>query len=125
MGKFIIKEVPCGLKFDLRAGNGEVIATSEVYKARAACCAGIKSVRKNAVRAQIEDQTVEGFEKTKNPKFEIYVDRAGEYRFRLRAPNGQTVAASESYTTKAACLNGVRSVQRNAPDASVSKEMDG
>lgn len=49
-------------------------------------------------------------------KFEIYTDKAGEYRFRLKASNGQTILASEGYKTKASCLNGVESVKKNAPN---------
>lgn len=119
MGKFVIKSVPSGIKFDLKAGNGEVIATSEVYKAKAACKAGVKSVAKNAPIAAVEDQTEEGFKKEKHPKFEVYQDNAGEFRFRLKATNGQKIAASEGYTTKASCLNGVESVKKNAADAEV------
>lgn len=124
MGKFVIKSVPSGLKFDLKAGNGEVIATSEVYKARAVCLAGIRSVRKNAAAAAIEDQTAEGFVRQKHPKFEVYQDRAGEFRFRLKAPNGQQIAASEGYATKAGCLNGIESVKRNAAGAQVTESSD-
>ena len=119
MGKFVIRSVPTGVKFDLRAGNGEVIATSEVYKAKAACRAGIRSVMKNAASAAIEDQTAANAVKEKNPKFEVYQDRAGEFRFRLKAPNGQQIAASEGYTTKAACLNGIESVKKNAASAPI------
>lgn len=53
--------------------------------------------------------------------FEIYKDGAGEYRFRLKACNGQVIAVSEGYTTKAACLNGVESVQRSTPGALVKE----
>lgn len=48
-------------------------------------------------------------------KFEIYTDKAGEYRFRLKAGNGETILASEGYKAKAGCLNGVESVKKNAP----------
>ena len=97
MGKFVIKTVKTGIKFDLKAGNGEVIATSEVYTTRAACLNGIESVRKNSTAAKLEDQTVEGFETVTNPKFEVYVDKAGEFRFRLKARNGEIIAVSEGY----------------------------
>lgn len=50
---------------------------------------------------------------TKTGKFEIYKDKAGEYRFRLKAVNGEIIAASEGYRTKKSCLNGIRSVKRN------------
>lgn len=52
-------------------------------------------------------------------KFEVYQDKAGKYRFRLKASNGQVIATGESYESKAACLKGVASVQKNAPDAAV------
>ena len=121
MGKFVMKETKNGVKFDLKAGNGEVIATSEVYSGDAACKKGIESVRKNAVEAKLEDQTVEGFATEKNPKFEVFKDKAGEYRFRLKARNGEIIATGEGYVAKASCLNGVDSVRRNAPDAPVTE----
>lgn len=122
MGKFVIKHTKTGVKFDLKAGNGETIATSEVYSSVDACKAGIESVRKNAPIAAVEDQTVEGFATEKNPKFEIYMDKAGEFRFRLTAKNGQTIAVSEGYKALASCKNGVESVKKNAPDAEIVEE---
>ena len=74
MGKFIVKATATGIKFDLKAGNGEVIATSEVYTTMKSCLNGVESVKKNAPVAAIEDQTVEGYETAKNPKFEVYLD---------------------------------------------------
>ncbi len=47
-------------------------------------------------------------------KFQVYKDKAGEFRFRLIATNGQTIAASEGYTTKASVMNGIESVKENA-----------
>lgn len=122
MGKFVVKKTNTGVKFDLKAGNGQVIATSEVYTSDAACKNGIASVQKNAPAAAIEDQTVEGYEVQKNPKFEIYTDKAGEFRFRLKATNGQVIAVSEGYTTMANCKNGVESVKKNAPEAEIVEE---
>lgn len=122
MGKFVIKTVKSGIKFNLKAGNGEIIATSEVYTTAAACKNGIESVRKNAALAKLEDQTVENFETVTNPKFEMYTDKAGEFRFRLKARNGEIIAASEGYKAKASCLNGIESVRKNAPEAEVVEE---
>ncbi|MBE5883568.1 MAG: DUF1508 domain-containing protein [Lachnospiraceae bacterium] len=122
MGKFVIKKTNTGVKFDLKASNGEVIATSEVYSSLDACKNGIASVQKNAPVAAVENQTVEGYATEKNPKFEIYQDKAGEYRFRLTATNGQTIAASEGYKAMAGCQNGVESVKKNAPDAEIVEE---
>ncbi|MBR6674160.1 MAG: YegP family protein [Mailhella sp.] len=119
MGKFAVKTVKTGIKFDLKAGNGEVIASSEVYSSDAACRKGIESVRRNAVEAKLEDQTVEDFAKVTHPKFELYVDKAGEFRFRLKAKNGEVIAVSEGYKSKSSCLNGIESVRKNAPDADI------
>ncbi len=122
MGKFVIRETNTGIKFDLKAGNGEVIATSEVYTTEAACRNGIESVMKNAPVAAVEDQTVEGYAAEKHPKFEVYEDKGGEFRFRLKATNGQIIAVSEGYTAKASCLNGVESVKKNAVDAEIVEQ---
>ena len=121
MGKFVIRTVNSGIKFDLKATNGQVIATSEVYTTAAACRNGIESVMKNAPIANVEDQTVEGYAAQKHPKFEIYADKAGEFRFRLKATNGQVIAVSEGYKAKASCLNGVESVKKNAPEAEITE----
>lgn len=51
-------------------------------------------------------------------KFEVYKDKAGEFRFRLNAGNGQNILGSEGYTSKSSCLNGVESVKKNAADDS-------
>ena len=121
MGKFVVKTTKTGYVFNLKAGNGEVIAVSEVYTSESACMKGIESVKKNSVAAKLEDQTVENFEKVTNPKFEVYTDKAGEYRFRLKARNGEIIATGEGYKAKASCLNGIDSIRRNAPEADVVK----
>lgn len=110
--------------FNLKAGNGEVIATSEIYTTEATCMKGVESVRKNAADAKLEDQTVAEVAAVTNPKFELYTDKAGEFRFRLKARNGEIIAVSEGYKAKASCLNGIDSVRRNAPDAAVEKPED-
>lgn len=119
MSKFVIRTVNTGVKFDLKASNGQVIATSEVYATEAACRNGVESVKKNAPIAKIENQTEAGYETVTNPKFEMYEDKGGEFRFRLKARNGEIIATSEGYTSKASCLNGIESVQKNAPEADV------
>lgn len=55
-------------------------------------------------------------------KFEVYKDKRGEFRWRLLANNNQVIATGEGYTTKAACLNGIESVQKNAPEATVDDQ---
>ncbi len=122
MGKFVIKQAKTGVKFDLKATNGQVIASSQVYKSLATCKKGIASVITNAPIAPIEDQTVEGFAAEKNPKFEVYTDKAGETRFRLKAKNGQVIAVSEGYKTMKNCMNGIASVKKNSVDAKIEQE---
>ena len=118
MGKFVVKQTNTGFKFDLKAGNGEVIATSEVYTTKDACLNGVNSVKNNCVGG-VEDQTVENVEAVKHPKFELYQDKAGEFRFRLKARNGEVIATSEGYKSKASSENGIESVKKNAPDAEI------
>ena len=113
MGKFVIKAAKKGVKFDLKAANGEVIVSSQVYASLASAKNGINSIKKNAPIAAVEDQTVSGFAHEHNPKFEVYADRKGEFRFRLKAANGQIIATGEGYKAKKSCLNGIASVRKN------------
>lgn len=122
MGKYVIKQTKTGIKFDLKAGNGEIIASSEVYTTEKACRQGIASVQKNAPIAPVEDQTVEGYATEKHPKFEIYTDKAGEFRFRLKARNGEIIAVSEGYKAISGCKNGIDSVKKNADSEIVMQE---
>ena len=55
-------------------------------------------------------------------KFELFVDKGGEYRFNLKAGNGQTIASSEGYSSKASAINGIESVKENAADAVVEDQ---
>ena len=73
MGKFVISQAKNGVKFNLKAANGEVIASSQVYKDEKYCRKGIASVINNAPVAPIEDQTAEGFTPCKHPKFEVLI----------------------------------------------------
>lgn len=120
-GKFLIRQTGTGTKFDLKSSNGEVILSSQVYSSEAACKAGIESIRHNAPAAAVEDQTVEGFAVEKHPKFEVYEDKSGEFRFRLKARNGEIIGTSEGYKTKASCKNGIESIVKNAPDAKLEE----
>ena len=124
MGKYVIRTTQTGVKFDLKAGNGEVVATSQVYKSMGSCRGGVASVQRNAPKAAVEDQTAEAVQKEKHPKFEIYQDKAGEYRFRLKATNGQIIAVSEGYKAMAGCRNGIASVKKNAVSTDIVVQED-
>ena len=88
--------------FNLKAGNGEIILTSQTYTTKAAAEEGIAAVRTNApIDARYEHRTA-------NP---------GEPYFVLKAATGHVLGRSELYTSEAALENGMASVQRNAPDA--------
>ena len=93
--------------FNLTAGNGEIILSSEQYKARQSALDGIESVRKNAQR--------EG-------AFEIKMAANGKYHFVLKATNGQVVGQSQMYAAESGAKNGVESVKKNAPTAVLKDE---
>lgn len=121
MGRFEILRVRRGYTFHLLAGNGAVIATSERYSTEAMCRKGIASVQKNAACTRILDlSTPDPPETAPNPKYELYRDKAGMFRFRLKAKNGETVAVSKGYRTKQNCQTGIQSVQKNAPRALIA-----
>lgn len=129
MGKFVIKKTPTGgFNFSLFAANMEKIAvSSQIYTTKAACKNGMASVGNHAVKCinenKIEDQTLKKVESKTCPKFEIYFDKAGLYRYRLIASNGESIAMSEEgYKSKSGCLNGIKSVSINAPDAEIVDE---
>ena len=121
MGTFEVKKSGDGLMFNLKAGNGEVIGTSEVYNSRASLEKGIASVKKNAPEAPVENQTVENFEQKTCPKFEVFTDKAGKARFRLKARNGEVILASQGYASSQSCLAGVESVKKNAAEANIAE----
>ena len=119
MGKFVVSEAKNGYKFNLVAGNGEVIASSQVYKSLATAKKGVASVAANAPVAALENQTEKDYKAALNPKFEVYKDKKGEFRFRLKAKNGQIIATGEGYSKLDSCLKGIESVRKNAKDGKI------
>jgi uncharacterized protein len=104
-GKFEIKKSASGkFHFNLKAGNGQIILSGEMYDTKAAAENGIESVKKNAPEAG---------------RFEKRTSSQGDSYFVLKAGNGQEIGRSEMYSSDAACDNGIESVQNNAPDAEV------
>ena len=105
MGKFEVKvRKDNQFQFNLKASNGQTILTSEAYTTKAACLNGIESVKKNAV----EDK-----------RFEKLTAKNGKPYFNLKATNGQVIGTSEMYESEASRDNGIESVKKNAPEASV------
>ena len=126
MGKFIIKKTPSGaFNFSLLASNKQKIAvSSQVYTTKGACKKGMESVGKNAQRCidenRIVDLTLKTPEEKTCPKFEIYLDKAGMFRYHLFAPNGESLAISEDgYKSKSSCMNGIKSVGVNAMNSQI------
>ncbi|MEG1398075.1 MAG: DUF1508 domain-containing protein [Raoultibacter sp.] len=119
MGKFHIHESETGkFTFHLAAANGETIAVSQAYTSKESCKKGIQSVKKNSSLAGIEDQTIEGSH-ARHPKYELYLDAASAFRFRLTAANGKNIMGSQGYASKESCKKGIESVQANAAAAEV------
>ena len=110
MGKFIITKRTNGeFQFNLKAGNGQVILTSEGYTTKANCKNSIESVRKNS-----QD----------DKKFDRNTSKNGKFYFNLKATNGQIIGTSEMYESESARDNGIASVAKNAPDADVKEELE-
>ncbi|GAA0881964.1 YegP family protein [Sphingobacterium siyangense subsp. cladoniae] len=107
MGKFEVKTRKNGeFQFNLKAGNGQVILSSEGYTTKANCLNGVESVKKNA-----QDDN----------KFDRKTSTNGKHYFNLKATNGQIIGTSEMYESASGMENGIESVMKNAPDATVEE----
>ncbi len=122
-GTFDIKRTKDGrFVFNLYSANKVIIATSQIYSSSQSAKTGVKSVMANAVKSPIEDSTLKNPNPQPFPKWEIYQDKAGEYRFRLYATNGSCIChAKAGYATKSNCKRGIESIIRLASDAQIDK----
>ncbi|MCB9246989.1 MAG: YegP family protein [Flavobacteriales bacterium] len=93
--------------FRLKAGNGQNILGSEGYKAKASCLNGVESVKKNA---------------TDKSRFEIKEAANGKWKFNLKSSNGQVVGSSQLYASESGMKNGIESVMKNAPEATIDDQ---
>lgn len=108
MGKFVISTRKNGeFQFSLKAGNGQEILASEGYTTKAACLNGVESVKKNS---QVE------------ARFDKLESKNGKFYFNLKATNGQIIGTSEMYESTASRDNGIASVTKNAPDATIDDQ---
>lgn len=122
-GEFLVKKSKDDrYVFTLIARNGKVVAVSQIYEAPKNALIGINSVITNAPIANIEDQTIKDYEELSFPKWEIYIDREGKFRFRLRATNGLCILHSQGYTQKSSCKGGIESVINHAGTAKIEKK---
>lgn len=107
MGKFVVSTRANGeFQFNLKADNGQVILSSEGYTSKAGCENGIESVRKNAP----DDE-----------KYDRLESKNGKYYFNMKAGNGQIIGSSQMYESESGRDNGIDSVKRNAPGATVEE----
>ncbi|MBF4484989.1 MULTISPECIES: YegP family protein [unclassified Flavobacterium] len=108
MGKFVITKRTNGeFQFNLKAGNGQTILTSEGYTTKAACLNGIESVKTNS-----KDDS----------KFDKLESKSGKPYFNLKASNGQIIGSSEMYESTSARDNGIASVKTNASEATTDDQ---
>jgi len=104
-GKFEVSRRGNGdFQFNLKAGNGQVILSSQGYSGKDACLNGIESVRKNA---------------GSDANFERLDAKDGSKYFTLKAGNGQVIGSSQMYADAGGRDNGIRSVMENAPTAAL------
>ncbi len=104
-GSFVVEKGSTGkFRFNLRAGNNQVILTSEAYETKASALAGVESVRKNS---------------QSDARFTRKTAKNGSPYFVLTSTNGQVIGTSETYSSTAAMENGIKSVATNAPTAAV------
>ena len=121
-GRFEIKKAKDGrYVFNLYAPNHVIVATSQAYTTTAAALNGIESIIANAGKAPLEDQCLKNFAPRAYPKWEMYIDKGGQYRFRLNAPNGNCIVHSQGYTTKASCKNGMESIIKCSAKPEIDK----
>lgn len=108
MGKFVISQRSNGeFQFNLKADNGQVILSSQGYAGKPSCLSGVESVRTNSQDAA---------------RFERQTAANGKFYFNLKATNGQVIGSSQMYEAETGRDNGIDSVQRNAPDATIEDE---
>ena len=107
----VYKDIEGKFRFRLRAANNKIIAVSEAYESKANCMNGIMSVQNNC-KSHIEDKTAKMDELT-HPKYEVFTDANSEFRFHLKASNGEIIAASEGYETKQGAMKGIEAVQNS------------
>jgi len=107
-GKFELKKAKDGqFFFNLVAGNGEIVGTSEMYKAKASATNGVESVKKNAANAG---------------RFEVFEGKNGKWYFRLKAGNGEPILASQGYSSEDGAKKGTEAVARAAADAATDDQ---
>ncbi len=121
-GKYVIKKTDKGnFVFKLYSSNYRVVAIgAQAYTTLGAAKIGIQSIINNAEKAPVENQTLKNYETLKFPKWEIYLDKKGEYRLRLYATNGSLIATTnDGYVDITGAKNGIAAVARASKGCSI------
>jgi DNA-binding protein Alba len=111
----VYKDAAGKFRFRLRADNNKIVAVGEAYEEHSSCINGVRSVQKNC-NSHVEDLTMAG-QVVSHPKYQVFNDASGEFRFHLKASNGEIIAQSEGYKTKEDCLNGIEVVRKSCDSA--------
>ena len=121
----VYKDTAGKFRFRLHAENNRIVAASEAYEQHAGCIKGVRSVQRNC-SAEIEDMTIEG-KRISNPKYQVFCDEKGKFRFHLNAANGEIIAQSEGYETKEGCMNGIEAFRNSCngeiEDLTIAQEL--
>jgi DNA-binding protein Alba len=107
----IYKDANEKCRFRILDGKNKIVASGEAYEKHASCLNGIKSIQRNC-KSEIEDLTIED-RKVPNPKYQVYEDASGKYRFRLNASNGEVIADSSGFEIKQDCLKALEVVKNS------------
>ncbi len=113
----VYKDAAGKFRFRLQSDDERIVAVGEAYEQHSSCLNGIKSIQKNC-NSEIEDLTVESGSKISNPKYQIFKDAKAQYRFHLKASNGEIIAESGSCSIKEDCLKIIE-VIKNSCDAEI------
>ncbi|WP_320129473.1 DUF1508 domain-containing protein [uncultured Sphaerochaeta sp.] len=121
-GKFVITKTPKDFyRFSLLAANYVTVLTSKNYSTLRTCREGIETIKTNAL-APVSDLTLTNTPDQKFPKYEVYLDTSGLFRFRLLALNGLNIAmAEEGYVSKDSCLKGIEAIGRAIKKATIDE----
>ena len=112
----IYRDIAGNYRFRLRAQNNKIVAVGEAYRSKAGCINGVRAVKRYCDTETV-DLTIGELDSI-DKNFEVFQDKALNYRFRLRAPNNEIIAVSEAYETKQGCMIGIEAV-RNSCNAEI------
>lgn len=121
MGQYVVVENEGRYCFNLCASNGHILMSSIIFPSKDECLRGIECVRTSAADADLEDSTIDAFDREKSPKFRIYEDFDGHFFFRFITEDAGDIARSHTYELKESLL---RRIERTRAEADSSLAAD-